>query len=186
MFQRFSLYAVCTVLAATSPIVSAESSSLRSYALPNHGSFQINVPRSWHEEIRRPPDNLPPTIVFTPRSGSAFQILITPLYTMKGDIQPFIDGVKPEVAHALEVAKSTALEKDVAIEELAGMSASGYYFSVTDKAPKPNEYKFMTQGVLRVGSLAPIFTILTNDDTKSIAEDGLAVMKSAVHLQNAP
>jgi len=186
MTQRLSHYAASFLLATASHLVCAESSALRSYTLPDHGSLQLIVPKSWHEEVRRPPNRLPPTIVFTPRSGAAFQILLTPIYFGAGDTLPTASVLKAEVGSAQEASRNVAVEKDLPLQELTGMSVTGYYFSLTDKAPKENEYKYMTQGIMRVGMLAPTFTILTNDDSRSVAEEGLAVMKSAVHVQSTP
>jgi hypothetical protein len=54
---------------------------------------------------------------------------------------------------------------------------------VTDKAPNPGEYKYLTQGMLRVSELVVSFSILTNDGQEQVREDALALLKSAVHLQ---
>ncbi|HEY7676568.1 MAG TPA: hypothetical protein VIG69_05830, partial [Candidatus Methylomirabilis sp.] len=71
----------------------------------------------------------------------------------------------------------------IEVRELQGVAARGYYFSATDRAPKPGEYKFMTQGMLRVGSLLVTFTILTNDGQGNIVADALAMLRSARHVE---
>ena len=74
----------------------------------------------------------------------------------------------------------------ILIKELKGPSAIGYYFSVTERSPKPGEYKYMTQGMLRVGELVPTFTILTNDGAESVVADSLAMLQGAIHVDKAP
>jgi hypothetical protein len=75
------------------------------------------------------------------------------------------------------------VETNIGVIEFAGSSGPGFYFSVTDRAPKPDEYKFMTQGMLKVSDLVMTFTILTNDGQEQIARDALAMLRSAIHVQ---
>jgi hypothetical protein len=52
---------------------------------------------------------------------------------------------------------------------------------VTDHAPKPGEYKHMTQGILPVGILMLPFTVYTNDGQQDIVTEALTMLKSAIH-----
>jgi hypothetical protein len=61
----------------------------------------------------------------------------------------------------------------------------GFYFSATDRAPKPDEYKFLTQGVVRVGELSVTFTILTNDGQDAVVKQALDALKSATQEPTA-
>ena len=85
---------------------------------------------------------------------------------------------------AAKFIKSQAVEETLKIVELKGSSGRGYYFSATDKAPKPGEYKFMTQGILLVGELTVTFTILTNDNQKDTVNDALTMLRTATHLKD--
>ena len=82
---------------------------------------------------------------------------------------------------AAERVRAVAAEQTIEILELAGAAGVGYYFSVTDPAPKPGEYKHMTQGILPVGILLLPFTIYTNDGQQDIVTDALTMLKSAIH-----
>jgi len=162
----------------------AEESSTRTYQLPDQGALQLTVPKSWHEEIKQPPGGVPPTITFTPASGAAFNIQITPMYPPRPGVpMPDLKWLRGNVERAAADAAPQAVEKNIAINELHGPSANGYYFSATDKAPAPGEYKYMTQAELRVGDVAPVVTVLTNDASGQVLADALAVLKSAVHLK---
>jgi hypothetical protein len=77
--------------------------------------------------------------------------------------------------------KSPALEKTIEVLEFEGAAGVGYYFSVTDHAPKPGEYKYMTQGILPVGVLMLPFTVYTNDGQQDIVTEALTMLKSAIH-----
>jgi hypothetical protein len=56
---------------------------------------------------------------------------------------------------------------------MRGESGMGYYFSATDRAPKPGEFKYLTQGILHIGELVASFTILSNDGGEANASDAL-------------
>ena len=166
--------------------VVAEDISTKSYRLADHGFIQLQVPQSWRDEIHQPEGGLPPTIVFSPRDGTSFQILITPLFSpRKGVVMPTPDQIKRIVQRTAEHVQSQAVQKTISINELKGPSAIGYYFSVTDRSPKPGEYKYMTQGMLRVGELVPTFTILTNDGAESVVADSLSMLRGAKHVDKA-
>lgn len=160
----------------------AEESVIRSYPLPNHGTLNLTIPKSWQGKVSQPPDNLPPTIVFAPPGAPTYQVLITPIWPAKpGIVLPDHAAVRKNVERVAENAKSQAVEKNIPIKEIKGSSAAGYYFSVTDKAPKPDEYKYMTQGMVRLGELMTTFTALTNDGYRNAADQAITAMQSATH-----
>jgi hypothetical protein len=172
------------LLSGTS-LVFAEDSTTRGYELPDHGRLELLVPKSWRDEVRQPPRGLPPTIVFTPGSGASFQILLTPLFSISADmVMPTVSEVKMTVERTAAHAATQAVEETIRVKELEGGSVAGYYFTATDRAPKPGEYKYMAQGMFRVGDLAPTFTILTNDGTEIVVIDALAMLKNARVVQN--
>jgi hypothetical protein len=160
----------------------AEETSLRRYPLADHSSIQLNVPASWKDEVRQPPKGLPPTIWFGPQTGASFKALVTPLWPRKKDVPPAsADKIRQLVHQEARRVKPVAVEKTIAIKELKGSSSIGYYFSVTDRAPKKGEYKYMTQGIIRIGEVLTTFTILTNDGQESIVSEAIAMLKGAVH-----
>ena len=93
------------------------------------------------------------------------------------------DSIRQQVERSADEAKSQAAEKTIRVIEFAGSSGPGYYFSATDRAPKPGEYKFVTQGMLKVSDLVVTFTILTNDGQEQVSRDALSMLKSAVHIE---
>ena len=76
-----------------------------------------------------------------------------------------------------------AVEKDIKLVEFKGASGPGFYFFATDSAPRPGEFTYMTRGVLAVGELSVMFTVLTNKGQDNEIEAGLAMLRSAVHDQ---
>src|SRR5690349_19273662 len=64
----------------------AADTSIKKYALPERGSFQMNVPAGWADQLRQPPQALPPTVSFRAGQGKPFEILVTPIWRMRTDV----------------------------------------------------------------------------------------------------
>ncbi len=154
----------------------------RRFSLPGHGTLQLQVPSGWKDEIRRPSQGLPPTVVFSPKAGTPFMILLTPLWARGPDRPlPGAAAMRDSVQRQMQQVKPHAVESDIPVQELRGNSGVGYYFAATDRAPKPGEYKYMTQGQLALDPLRVTFTILTNDGQRQVVTDALAMLAGASH-----
>ena len=162
----------------------ATKSSDRRFPLPDHGTVTMTVPPIWTDQVRQPPDRLPPTIVFTPELGNAFRIMITPIWAANKDIPvPSDRDIRSSVEQSLEGIRGQAVESSIPVRELKREGVRGYYFSVTDRAPKPGEFKFMTQGAVASGSLIITFTVLSNDGTGKVEKDAITMISSIKHVQ---
>jgi hypothetical protein len=166
---------------AGTPVHAADTAD-RQYALTNHGSLQLQVPTSWKEELHQDSDHLLPTIVFTPTSGAPFGVVVTPIRPT-GQDAPNLDheALRKLVRDTAEEVKAQTVEQTIEVLELQGASGVGYYFSVTDRAPKTGGYKHLTQGLLPVGILTVAFAIYTNDGQQDIVTHALTMLKSANH-----
>jgi hypothetical protein len=142
----------------------------------------LKVPTLWKEETAQDRDRLFPTIVFTGKSEAPFDVVLMPIWpTEKGAPNPDHEALQRLVQRAAQGIKSQAVEKTTEVLEFEGAAGVGYYFSVTDHAPKPGEYKHMTQGILPVGILMLPFTVYTNDGQQDIVTEALTMLKSAIH-----
>jgi len=179
--NKFKLLLTLFVLIYSS-LASSGDYQLKNYILPNHGHITIKVPILWEDNIKQPPNNLPPTINFNEKTGKKFQILITPIWpfnknTLSASLKKIYENVKKSSNQVL----SEVIENEINIQEVQGKQGSGYYFKVTDKAPKPDEYKYMTQGIIKVRELTVSFTILTNDEQETISSNALAAIQGITH-----
>lgn len=158
----------------------AEQKAIRKYPIPGTGALELNVPIPWKSEIHKPREDMPPTFMFTPAKGNDFQVTISVLRGKTGDrdfnsqekVRTFVekDGQK--------LLPNTA-EGKIVLQEIKGVSHSGYYYSVTDKAPNPGEYRYMTRGAIGVGNLFLNFTILHRIKDSQAVRDGLSVLREA-------
>jgi hypothetical protein len=158
------------------------SKNERRYPLGNYGSFRVDIPWSWKDELQQASNRTSPTICLSPKAGPPFQIFITPIWGAKRELLED-EAIKALVEKSAERVKPQAVEKTLRLVGLQGTSSKGYYFFTTDKAPKPGEYKYMTQGVVAVGELIVTFTILTNTNHEEVAKEALTLLREARHLR---
>jgi TPR repeat protein len=170
------------IVAAGACVGGASAQEERRYPLAEHGHFVLRVPAGWRDSIGRTEPNLPPTILLRPASGPVFQVLVTPIWPMKpGIAAPTLEELKASVLRAAEGVKSQAVESAFEAIELKGQAARGYYFKATDRAPKPGEFKYLSQGMLNVGELRVTFSILTNDGQDAAVKSALDMLRGARH-----
>lgn len=168
-----ALLAACGAKSAKPPVA-------KTYELPA-GTLRLMVPADWADKSRPTPRGLPPMLMYSPAKGKSFQVLVTPLpMRWPEGAEAAAAEVKKLVEMALAPARGMAVETEIHILEFQGTGGPGFYFSATDRSPKPGEYKHMAQGVLRVQDLAVSFTVLANEDKEQVLGDALAMLKSAV------
>jgi DsbC/DsbD-like thiol-disulfide interchange protein len=152
-----------------------------SYTLPGHGALQLSLPEGWKGEARQPGGGLPPTITLAPKAGPPFQVLITPIWPMQGSIATDDKSLRKGVEGAAAEAQPQAVEPKLTVKALGGASGHGFYFTATDRAPKPGEFKYLAQGMILVGDITLAFTVLTNDGQSEVVSSALQLLTVARH-----
>ena len=164
------------------PVPAQSPASVRTYPLPGHGTLELEVARDWKDDVAGPAD-LPPTITFSPATGSAFQLLVTPLWSETSEAGFNAPArVRSFVEQQGRGVLSHAVEKQLVVNSLAGPNP-GYFYSLTDRSPAPGEYRYMTQGAVAVDDLVVTFTFLSNrrdDDERN------AVLGALAHARHRP
>ena len=180
---KLSQYLVRGLLAFVSVHAArAQETVARSYPVPEHGRIEFKIPSSWKDQIQQLKGTLPPTITWSQQSGAAFRVMVTVGWQDQSAEARLTEAeLKQRVDQTMALRESQAEEKQLSIQELKGPSAHGYYFSATDRAPKPGEHKHLTQGIVLVEELIVAFIIFTNDGQEGIAADALAAIRSATH-----
>jgi hypothetical protein len=88
------------------------------------------------------------------------------------------DAMKALVTKTSRQFEGQAVEKEIKVQRISSDEAHGYFVCLTDKAPKPDEYKFLCQGLVNVRDLPISFMLLYNDGGKADAERALSALKS--------
>jgi len=172
------------LLAALSLAARGRSMSPRAYDLPGHGRLELSAPAEWKDDVSRPPGDLPPTIEFSPASGNAFSLQVTPLFSPTAD--PDYNrpaSLRPLLMKIGQKQLEESVEKEITLKEIKGHEVSGYYFTVTDRAPKPDEWTYLTEGAAGVGDLLVSFTILTNSLDSGELRQALRVIESCRQIR---
>ncbi len=150
----------------------------KSIPLPGHGSLVLKFPDEWKMSVQQPGNDLPPTIRLVSSKESKFTFLITPLWN-KNNNKPFEDEqIKKLIENDGKKMISSAIEKDLKIETFNGSSSKGYYFGLTDKAPKPNEFTYCYRVGVKVGTLLLSVTLLTNDKDSNDIKSAFEMLKN--------
>jgi hypothetical protein len=145
-------------------------------AVPGGGALVLPVPDGW-ATIKRPGRN--PTVSLTSATGDSFQVLVSPLVADGRLVEASPDMLRRSVESAADQAKSQSTEKSLPIHSFGSGKVQGNYFSATDRAPKPGEYKYMTQGSMSVSGMPVGFTILSNGDAQAVVEPALRMLAAA-------
>ena len=183
MHVRLVKYALTQAMLVAATLAAAEPTTVHTFPVPNQGTLQLTAPKSWPVEMRTSANAGLPTIAFGPKQGTTWTILITPLSPARKDQPLPTPAVKQMVERAAQDAKAQSVEQSLTIKELKSGAHVGYYFSATDRAPKADEFKYMTQGMFTLGELLLSFTILTNEGHDTVVPAALNMIKGAVILK---
>ena len=142
----------------------APPSAVRSFPLPHHGVLDLAVPPSWADVVHRPPGELPPTLLFSPKNGNRFELLLTVFWNMN----PGENMTEPGRLKAMVTARGrtllpNAIEKELTVLELRRGESVGYYYVLTDKVSEPGAFPYRAEGAIGMGDLLLSFTLLFKD-----------------------
>jgi len=155
------------------------------YGISNHGILKLDIPASWHDEVHQESDNPPVVITLNPPSDFSSKVLISVLWHKnEKDDSNSPQETKKFVQDAGNKALHYAVENILDIRELKRNGRTGYFYTLTDKAPKPDEYKYMTQGAYGTGKYLLTFTILTNEKNSEVTSKALNIIADSKEVLN--
>ncbi len=164
----------------TSIVDAAGPKTIRKYPIPEHGTLELNVPTSWKGEVHKPQENMPPTIIFKPALGNDFEVFITVLWGKAGE--PDFNSpakVRTLVENDGQKILPKSVENRLVVQQVRGINNIGYFFSLTDKAPNPGEFRYMTRGGMAVGNLLLNVTILYRVKDSPPLREALSMLREA-------
>lgn len=137
----------------------------------------LQVPAGWRSAKQPGPG---PTVSLSPATGNDFQVLVSALVARDGRLAPSSgESLRGLVEAGAQAAKAQAVEQSLPIHSFGTADVQGHYFSATDRAPKPGEFKYMTQGAMSVRGLPVAFTVLSNGTPKAAVEPTLRMLAAA-------
>jgi hypothetical protein len=147
------------------------------FTLPAGAAMALTVPAGWKHQQQAAD---PRSISLTPASGQGFRIELTPVVRPDGSLLPTnTHSLRSFVDEAAQKALPRAQEQSLPLQMLFGGNGRGFYFSATDRDPKPDEFKHLTQGVMSIQGLPVAFTILSNGDSQAVVAAALEMLKTA-------
>jgi hypothetical protein len=177
-----STFCLGASLFAVSAALASDSAALKRYELPNQDTLEMTLPAGWADQVEQPDGGGPPTLGMSIRPDGPRQVFITPEWpdpTAK-EVRELAQ-LRDAIRDAAERVKPESVESYLEVRQLNGLNGVGYYFAATDRDPGADEFKFMNQGALQVGSLTLWFTILANDGEDTVAVEALAMLQAATH-----
>jgi hypothetical protein len=158
----------------------AEEREIREYPVPGHGILQLNVPKSWKDEVREATDNRPSTINFRPKVGNEFVMIITPIWNSEEEnLFGTEEKIRALVENDWKAFSKKAKESKPTLHQLSGTGSDGFYYTATDKAPKKGEYKYLLRAGIGVGDLLLSVTLLSHKKDSPAIKDGLHILREA-------
>lgn len=160
--------------------LSALAASSSQIAMPGGGELWLTIPATWNQKFESPEKSTLPTVWLTPQQGPSFNVLITPLSgTPAGASMSDENKLRAIVTSTARDALAKSVEMTIPVHDLTGPDVHGFYYFATDRAPKPGEWKYLTQGMINIDGAPFAFTILTNDGQEAIAKAALELIRSA-------
>ena len=162
-------------------IVAGLNVSAREVRVPvsGRGTVVLSVPDSWDEGIDRSDVNASPTVILVPSKGKAFHIQMSVIWPGTPGVPNLTrEAVREQVRRASDGPKAQAVERELPVVEFSGPKGFGAYFSATDRAPEPDGYKYMTQGMVVMSDVRITFTVLVNGEPAPVLQQVLEILKN--------
>lgn len=171
------------ILFGAAPQSQTQTTLVRKYNIPGHGQLVLTLEPGWKDAVQQGGPDLPPMIYVLPVSGKTFEVQLTAGWSPTGDPHFNLpDRIKDAVQKTANEQLTHARETRVVLQEMKGVAGTGYYFSLTDRAPKPGDFCCMTQGALAVNDMLVAFTILTTLPNP-VGSEGFLDAISKIHVE---
>jgi hypothetical protein len=149
------------------------------FTVSKQNRLRLSLPATWRAGMRQDPNGMTSTIKIWPTGSERFEVLISRIPRKNGEGPVTSERLLQIVRENGQMAASHSAEQKLDVKAFGPGNWKGYYYRLTDKAPRPNEYKYMTQGAMSEGTILFTFTFLTNSDKAFDQEQVLRLLSSA-------
>ena len=148
------------------------------FNLVNNNILKFSYPSSWSVVVSSDTQYLSTTLEIKPVAGKAFFMLMTP-YGATDSRGPFtIEEMQDRATTKANALVDSSAEKRYSLSKLEGKQFKGYYFQMTDIAPKPDGWALVTQGFAATPTALMAFKIFTPSKESREVYQGLALIKN--------
>ncbi|HWC99305.1 MAG TPA: CHAT domain-containing tetratricopeptide repeat protein [Candidatus Sulfopaludibacter sp.] len=155
------------------------------FSLAGLGGLRISVASSWTGQLESAEPNVPHTLTFRETTEGPARLLISIIPLPKDAPPPTQRDLWNLLLQGFEQLRSQVLENQPRPRGIVASGGAGCFFTITSRIVKPEEFLYMTSGMVPVGGLLLSFTILTNRDEVMLFTQALAAIRSAT-LEAAP
>ena len=161
-------------------LLAADQKAVRRYPIPGQGILELNTPSSWQDKVHRQQEKMAPTLIFRPASGADFEITLIVAWNKKGE-KGFnsADTIQTKLQEESKKLLGKIKESTIPLQGIKGTNTTGYFISVTDNAPEPGEFRYMTRATVGVGTLLLNATILHRVKESDTVKDALSMLRDA-------
>jgi hypothetical protein len=139
-----------------------------SYRTTRQMVLRLDVPAGWSDEIEPESGKLRPEIRMTDGSSKVFITVLTFKEDMPDDKR--LSGIRKIVEDDAKKTSPQCVEGTCEVRQFQGKSSVGYLFAATDKAPKPGEFTYLTQGGYGVGRFVLLFRVFYNEKDSPVSK----------------
>lgn len=170
---------------ATSPTTAPASTAPtdRAYTIEDHGELKLAIPAGWNEREEPPQPGIPRTIRLISADGR-FEMLISILAPPPG-MPDFNSRTKLRAIAEMQGKHllGTSKETSVVLEEIKTAPGGAFLYTLSDKAPAPGQYAFISGGVVGVGNLILSTTMLMHERNPPERAKAIEVLAGATHAK---
>ncbi len=158
--------------------------TVKTYELVGVGHLRLELPEGWHDKLTRsvllgvPTDDF----LLTPADTNAYAVTVSILQLTEEQVKKV--DCRQELTRGSKIELAGAEEKTLPLMDIEGTTFAGAYFTLTDKSvtpgtAKPGEYRWLTQGFAKSGSLVMTFRLTSNVGGEAERNQLLNLVKTA-------
>jgi len=143
--------------------------------IPGWGTLTFPLPDNWR--VQRSADS-PPSLTLGPDRGQRFEVKILPFTSPQPGIPPSTPESLSGQANAnAKYRARDAEEAVISVLQFRTADAFGYYYSFTDKAPKPREFRYFTEGLAQIAGYPILFVVSSEHASPELVTTVLKVLQ---------
>ncbi len=156
----------------------------KTYSVDKYTGIKFQIPDNWKEKVDKKELFYPFTVTFNDPGEKSSKLIISLIPLNESQM----DMIEPEKLKASLISRGSdllrsAVEDSLKLENFSGKNSAGFFYFLTDRAPKPGEYKFVYQGSIGIGNLLSTFTLLTNNRDSDFIDQSFHLLSTGEYIQ---